>query len=159
MFRLSRQSRSYSKTNLILVNFAASLFSTTTILGPMRPQAVSRSRATCSNFTVPRRTLVGVHNITTATQTTPLRCTRRPVLQTVRSSPQIRCITQNYLRRMKEGEEEWARHAQEIKAGTRKDFATHLEERGLIHDVVGYVRLFSLARSCIGHVSNWIILQ
>lgn len=41
---------------------------------------------------------------------------------------------------MKEGEKEWARRAKEIKAGTRKSFAAHLEERGLIHDVVGYGR-------------------
>lgn len=40
---------------------------------------------------------------------------------------------------MKEGEQEWARYAEEIKAGKRKNFAAHLEERGLIHDVVGYV--------------------
>lgn len=40
---------------------------------------------------------------------------------------------------MKDGEKEWARHAKEIEAGTRKSFAAHLEERGLIHDVVGYV--------------------
>jgi tyrosyl-tRNA synthetase len=39
---------------------------------------------------------------------------------------------------MQEGREEWARHAEEIKAGKRKNFAAHLEERGLIHDVVGY---------------------
>jgi tyrosyl-tRNA synthetase len=38
---------------------------------------------------------------------------------------------------MKDGEAEWARFAKEIKAGTRKNFAQHLEERGLIHDVVG----------------------
>lgn len=39
---------------------------------------------------------------------------------------------------MQEGREEWARHAEEIRAGKRKNFAAHLEERGLIHDVVGY---------------------
>lgn len=40
---------------------------------------------------------------------------------------------------MKDAKKEWAEHAEEIKAGTRKNFAAHLEERGLIHDVVGYV--------------------
>lgn len=40
---------------------------------------------------------------------------------------------------MKDGEQEWAGFAEEIKAGKRKNFAQHLEERGLIHDVVGYV--------------------
>jgi tyrosyl-tRNA synthetase len=38
---------------------------------------------------------------------------------------------------MKDGKKEWAEHAEEIKAGKRKNFAAHLEERGLIHDVVG----------------------
>jgi tyrosyl-tRNA synthetase len=40
---------------------------------------------------------------------------------------------------MKDGKKEWAKYAEEIKAGKRKNFAAHLEERGLIHDVVGYV--------------------
>ncbi|KAF7715745.1 Tyrosine--tRNA ligase, mitochondrial [Penicillium ucsense] len=52
-------------------------------------------------------------------------------------SQQTRCITQKYIQRVQEGKEEWARHAEEIKAGKRKNFAAHLEERGLIHDVVG----------------------
>jgi tyrosyl-tRNA synthetase len=38
---------------------------------------------------------------------------------------------------MKEAEEEWAEFAKQIKAGKRKSFVEHLEERGLIHDVVG----------------------
>jgi tyrosyl-tRNA synthetase len=38
---------------------------------------------------------------------------------------------------MKDGETEWAGFAKEIKAGKRLNFAQHLEERGLIHDVVG----------------------
>jgi tyrosyl-tRNA synthetase len=38
---------------------------------------------------------------------------------------------------MKDGEKEWAEFAKEIKAGTRLNFAQHLEKRGLIHDVVG----------------------
>lgn len=50
---------------------------------------------------------------------------------------------------MQEGREEWARHAEEIKAGKRKDFAAHLEERGLIHDVVGY-GCYSLELSPVG---------
>jgi tyrosyl-tRNA synthetase len=50
---------------------------------------------------------------------------------------QTRCITQQYQRRTQEAEEEWARFAEEIKAGKRKNFAQHLEERGLLHDVVG----------------------
>lgn len=50
---------------------------------------------------------------------------------------QKRWITQNYVRRTKEAEQEWAQFAEEIKAGKRKSFVEHLEERGLIHDVVG----------------------
>jgi tyrosyl-tRNA synthetase len=48
-------------------------------------------------------------------------------------------ITQQWLKRVQDGKDEWARHAEEIKEGKRKSFAAHLEERGLIHDVVGYV--------------------
>lgn len=42
---------------------------------------------------------------------------------------------------MKDGEDEWAEHARQIKAGQRKSFVQHLEDRGLIHDVVGYALL------------------
>ncbi|GAB1204379.1 hypothetical protein APSETT445_003032 [Aspergillus pseudonomiae] len=38
---------------------------------------------------------------------------------------------------MQQAEKEWAEFAEEIKAGKRKNFAQHLEERGLLHDVVG----------------------
>jgi tyrosyl-tRNA synthetase len=38
---------------------------------------------------------------------------------------------------MKEAEKEWSEFADEIKAGKRKSFVEHLEERGLIHQVVG----------------------
>lgn len=50
---------------------------------------------------------------------------------------QKRWITQNYIRRTKEAEQEWSQFAEEIKAGKRQSFVEHLEERGLIHDVVG----------------------
>ncbi|KAE8159008.1 hypothetical protein BDV40DRAFT_274609 [Aspergillus tamarii] len=50
---------------------------------------------------------------------------------------QTRWITQQHIRRTKEAEKEWAEFAEEIKAGKRKNFAQHLEERGLLHDVVG----------------------
>jgi hypothetical protein len=55
-------------------------------------------------------------------------------------------ITQQWLKRVQDGKDEWARHAEEIKEGKRKNFAAHLEERGLIHDVVGYVASWNLAR-------------
>ncbi|KAJ5225243.1 Tyrosine--tRNA ligase [Penicillium chermesinum] len=65
-------------------------------------------------------------------QTTPLpRARSKEVLE------QKRWITQAWLARQEEGRKEWARHAEEIKNGTRKSFVEHLEERGLIHDVVG----------------------
>ncbi|KAL4974877.1 hypothetical protein BDW66DRAFT_138769 [Aspergillus desertorum] len=52
-------------------------------------------------------------------------------------SGQQRWITQAYLQRIESGKKEWAQFAQEIKEGKRKSFVEHLEERGLIHDVVG----------------------
>jgi tyrosyl-tRNA synthetase len=48
-----------------------------------------------------------------------------------------RWITQKHIQKVKAGEEQWAQFAAEIKAGKRKSFVEHLEERGLIHDVVG----------------------
>ncbi|KAI9371951.1 hypothetical protein BJX61DRAFT_509494 [Aspergillus egyptiacus] len=50
---------------------------------------------------------------------------------------QRRWVTQNYLRRIEDAKKEWAEFAKEIKAGHRKSFAQHLEERELLHDVVG----------------------
>ncbi|KAL4946714.1 hypothetical protein BDV06DRAFT_182175 [Aspergillus oleicola] len=50
---------------------------------------------------------------------------------------QQRSITQQHLRRMAEAKAEWEGFAKEIKEGKRKSFVEHLEERGLIHDVVG----------------------
>ena len=116
------------------------------ITGLMRPQSAPFVRVTCRNPRLTRRAPCGARSFAGVTQTTPLLCeTRRPVLFTQRSEQilqQQRCITQAYIQRMKDGKKEWAEHAEEIKAGKRKNFAAHLEERGLIHDVVGYV--FSL---------------
>ncbi|KAJ5096044.1 hypothetical protein NUU61_005400 [Penicillium alfredii] len=69
-------------------------------------------------------------------RTTPGRPTL-PLPRIGANSQQQRCITQQYIRRMKDAEKEWAGFAEEIKAGKRKSFTAHLEERGLIHDVVG----------------------
>jgi hypothetical protein len=44
---------------------------------------------------------------------------------------------------MSDAKKEWAGFAEEIKAGKRKSFAQHLEERGLLHDVVGYVHIYA----------------
>lgn len=63
----------------------------------------------------------------------------RPVLQTTIQSDAVqkRGITQKYLKRVKDAEKEWEGFAEEIKAGKRQNFVQFLEERGLIHDVVG----------------------
>lgn len=64
----------------------------------------------------------------------------RPLLPTSPFATNLeakRWITQQHQRRMKEAEEEWSEYAKEIEAGQRKSFVEHLEERGLLHDVVG----------------------
>ncbi|KAL2814297.1 hypothetical protein BJX63DRAFT_201733 [Aspergillus granulosus] len=55
----------------------------------------------------------------------------------VKEHEQKRWITQQHLKRVAAGEQEWAQFAQEIKEGKRKSFVEHLEERGLIKEVVG----------------------
>ncbi|KAK5788723.1 hypothetical protein VI817_009681 [Penicillium citrinum] len=89
----------------------------------------------------PRTILCGARNFGAASQTNPLgNETHRPALffrQSECSPQQKRFITQQWLKRVQDGKDEWARHAKEIKDGKRKSFAAHLEERGLIHDVVG----------------------
>ncbi|KAI9042655.1 tyrosine--tRNA ligase MSY1 [Aspergillus affinis] len=71
----------------------------------------------------------------------PLRTTTiRPVLQTKILESEIvhkRAISQKVIKRQKEAEEEWARFAEETRAGERQNFVQFLEERGLVHDVVG----------------------
>ncbi|KAH8428579.1 tyrosine--tRNA ligase MSY1 [Aspergillus melleus] len=71
----------------------------------------------------------------------PLRTTNiRPVLQTKifeSETVQKRAISKKIIQRQKDAEEEWARFAEEIKAGERQNFVQFLEERGLVHDVVG----------------------
>jgi hypothetical protein len=54
---------------------------------------------------------------------------------------QQRGITQQNIRRTKEAAEQWEGFAEEIKAGKRKAFLDHLEERGLLNQVVGSVFL------------------
>ncbi|KAJ5201886.1 Tyrosine--tRNA ligase [Penicillium cinerascens] len=107
----------------------------------MRPQSTPLARATCRNPHILRRAPCGARGFAGVTQTTLLHIeTRRPILSSQRSestSQQKKSITQAYIQRMKDGKKEWAAHAEEIKAGKRKNFAAHLEERGLIHDVVG----------------------
>lgn len=52
---------------------------------------------------------------------------------------QRRWITLAYIQRMKDAEKQWKEWAQEIKAGKRLSFVQHLEQRELLHDVVGCV--------------------
>ncbi|KAL4899777.1 hypothetical protein BDW74DRAFT_183422 [Aspergillus multicolor] len=53
------------------------------------------------------------------------------------SPGQRRWFSQRWLKREAEAKKEWAQFAEEIKQGKRMSFVEHLEERGLIHDVVG----------------------
>ncbi|KAJ5708313.1 Tyrosine--tRNA ligase [Penicillium malachiteum] len=107
----------------------------------MRPRSVPLLRATNSNSRAFQLTPCGARSFSRSAQTIPLRNElRRPLLfaqHSERLLQQKRCITQNYIKRMEDGKKEWAKHAEEIKAGKRKSFVAHLEERGLIHDVVG----------------------
>ena len=50
---------------------------------------------------------------------------------------QRRNITQNHLRRIKTAEEEWHQRKKSIKGGEVKSVLEILEERGLIHQIVG----------------------
>lgn len=50
---------------------------------------------------------------------------------------QTRSLTQQFLRRTEEAQQQWEQWAKEIKEGKRQNFVQHLESRGLIHDVVG----------------------
>lgn len=51
---------------------------------------------------------------------------------------------------MEDGKKEWARNAEQIKAGKKKSFVEHLEERGLLHDVVGYVTMQRAGLATLG---------
>lgn len=65
---------------------------------------------------------------------------RKTSLYPPRSVPgavQRRCITQRYLARMAEAEAQWEGWANEIREGKRHSFLSFMEERGLIHSVIG----------------------
>ena len=95
------------------------------------------------------RTVCGVRNYaqTTSARTGSLYSElSRPALSLDnRRSVQKRWITQAYIQRMKDAEKEWQETAKEITAGKKKSFVEHLEERGLLHDVVGYVEFVLVA--------------
>ncbi|CAG7928923.1 unnamed protein product [Penicillium olsonii] len=101
----------------------------------MRPQTASLRRAPINNMLT--RIPAGARGLNATAL--PLRAnTNRPTLPRASTCfQQQRWITQKYIQRMKDGEEEWAGFARQIKAGKRQNFAQHLEARGLIHDVVG----------------------
>lgn len=50
---------------------------------------------------------------------------------------QVRSITQQHRRRMREAEVLWQEQADEIESGGRESFLTMLESRGLVQNVVG----------------------
>ncbi|PLN82956.1 tyrosyl-tRNA synthetase mitochondrial precursor [Aspergillus taichungensis] len=104
----------------------------------------SSARLRMSNFAQGGRTVYRACNYARTAELVKSGLTRPTGLQSSLGSSVIetggqqkRWITQNYVRRTKEAEQEWAQFAEEIKAGKRKSFVEHLEERGLIHDVVG----------------------
>lgn len=114
----------------------------------MRPRS-ALLRATSYNPRTFTPTLCGARGFSSAVQTNPLRRDLRlPAFaqHSERLLQQKRCITQAYLKRMEDGKKEWARNAEQIKAGKKKSFVEHLEERGLLHDVVGYVTMRSARR-------------
>ena len=55
-------------------------------------------------------------------------------------STQRRWITEEFIRRMQRADQQWAEYAKEIKAGKRRSFVEHLEDRCLVKDYVGLVR-------------------
>lgn len=127
----------------LAVNSLAAAFS----LGAMRPQVSSLPPAArlLARPVIPPcpRTVCGVRNYaqTASARTRSLYSElSRPALSLDNARPvQKRWITQAYIQRMKDAEKEWQDTAKEIKAGKKKSFVEHLEERGLLHDVVGYV--------------------
>ena len=50
---------------------------------------------------------------------------------------QRRAITQNYLKKQAEANAEWAKRAQEIRAGNQDSMLAMLEKRGYINQIVG----------------------
>jgi tyrosyl-tRNA synthetase len=52
-----------------------------------------------------------------------------------------RWIGQKYLAKVAQAEQQWQEQAVEIRAGRKKDMLTILEERGLVHQITGYMSL------------------
>lgn len=107
----------------------------------MRLQSAPLPRAACQFPLKHLRTPYGARSFVATTTTNLLRCKVSNCSTILQRSGEIlhqkRWITQAYLARQDEGRKQWAKHAEEIKQGQRKSFVEHLEERGLIHDVVG----------------------
>jgi tyrosyl-tRNA synthetase len=73
---------------------------------------------------------------------------RHAAQQNVRRSLQLsaasigrRHIGQKYLAKVKQAEEQWAEKAQRIHKGEEKGMLDILEERGFVHQIVGYILL------------------
>ncbi|PYI34757.1 tyrosyl-tRNA synthetase [Aspergillus indologenus CBS 114.80] len=92
----------------------------------------------------PNQTVCGVHNYARTAAVlranSALTTGPRPMLNrtTIPSMiEQKRWISQRYLQRLEDARQEWAHFSRQIKEGKRKSFVQHLEDRGLLHDVVG----------------------
>lgn len=111
----------------------------------MRPNLGNASRGArvrASPITIPTTCGVCRHAASTRMLLSHSSAAHRPTTlrRTIEiNSDQKRPITQQHLRRKAEAEEQWSKWAKEIKAGKRKSFLEHLEERCLVHDYVGYV--------------------
>ncbi|RHZ62793.1 tyrosine--tRNA ligase MSY1 [Aspergillus thermomutatus] len=113
----------------------------------MKPQLLSLPRAGCLRIPVTLPVMQAGYGARSYMRTAQItrKCflgaeeNRLPVNSSIRSPVREsrRWITQKHIQKVKAGEKQWAQFAAEIKAGKRKSFVEHLEERGLIHDVVG----------------------
>lgn len=84
----------------------------------------------------------------------------RPSLNLQSNAPflgQKRWVTKQHLSRAENARLEWARMAEEIKDGKRLSFLQHLESRGLVHDVVGFVSIPAMVCLC-GYVGEICVL-
>lgn len=93
----------------------------------LRPRVCRRSKYTFAADPVRLQSLNSVSHRPTADQSWR-QCAR---------AVQTRWITEAYIQRQKDMQKQWAKFAEEIRAGKRKSFVDVLEERELLHDVVG----------------------
>ncbi|BCS00987.1 tyrosine--tRNA ligase MSY1 [Aspergillus luchuensis] len=112
----------------------------------MRPYTGALPRAVRLHVpkTLPQKTLCGARNYARTAEALQMNqspsSSIRPMLRCPAfqiASDQRRWISRKYVQKQLEAKKEWSDFADEIEAGKRKSFAQHLEERGLLHDVVG----------------------